>query len=151
MADNKNINDRKCVDDLLPIQLDQRDICPMVNTLNNGRIACMHMYAVSMCAMEIIEAMKKESLLFFNVYLSIRMWTNNELLIKSYDGRNERTVCMSTSSSSERLASVCICTKKNRKRALFFIQYLLTQRRIGMLLCMNMCILSSSSSPPPSC
>ena len=60
---------------------------------------------------------ERKSSFSFNVYLCIRMWTNNELLIKSYDGRNKRSVCMSTSSSSERLAYVCIWTKKKSKES----------------------------------
>ena len=83
------------------------------NTLNNGRIACVGMcvYFEHVCNGDHRsneERIKRVSFAF-NVCPSRRMWTNNELLIKSYDGRNERTIRLSTSSSSERLASACTC------------------------------------------
>jgi hypothetical protein len=50
-----------------------------------------------MCTIQIIEALKREESLlrrfFFNVYLCRAMWANNELLIKSDDGRIEQTLC----------------------------------------------------------
>ncbi len=77
--------------------------------------ACVHFEHV--CNGDHRSNEERKSPFSFNVYLRIRMWTNNELLIKSYDGRNEWTMCMSTSSSSERLASMCICTEKKSKES----------------------------------
>lgn len=47
----------------------------------------------------------------FNVYLRRRMWTNNELLIKSYDEQNERTTYVHIM----RLAFVYIRLEKKKK------------------------------------
>ena len=86
MVQKKNIQERKraaaaasasattAANVRLPVHesIDSGDICPMVN---NSRIACIHMCDGDHRS---------------NVYLSARMRTNNELLIKSYDD-DERT------------------------------------------------------------
>lgn len=69
------------------------------------------------------EQRRKKVSFSFNVYLRIRMWTNNELLIKSYDEQNERTTYVHIM----RLAFVYIRLARRKKASIC-----LRKREIGM-------------------